>query len=591
MCGIFGYVGQKSNAADMVLTGLKSLEYRGYDSWGVAAVPLEQSEKIVVKKNAGKIGAATVDDLPTSSFAFGHTRWATHGGVTDTNAHPHLDCSHTIALVHNGIIENYQELRHQLQQKGHIFVSETDTEVAVHLIEETTKTLPFTQAVRAAFRQLKGLNAIIAIHLKERVFIAARLGSPLIIGFGEKENLIASDAAALLPYTRTVHFLEENELAEIYEDHAILRDATTGEEKQWNKQQLDWTPDQAIKGNFPHFMLKEISEQPRVLETIATVGAKTALETADTIQHSYGGYMIGCGTAAYACIAGTYLFSELAKRHINWAIGSEFGYQQDFLTDKSLVIALSQSGETMDTLEAVRKAKAKGTKIISFVNVLGSSLYRESDHSVLLLAGPEKGVASTKAFTAKLAHITLLATALAGNATYGIELIHLAAKATEDLLQPPSRSSIAALATQILHASTMFVVGRGISYAASLESALKIKEISYIHAEGLAGGELKHGPLALIEKGTPCIVLAPSDEAYADTMAGAMEMKARGGLIIGFSSIASDVFDIHIPIPDAKEATIIPIVVAAQLLAYELSVQKGLDPDMPRNLAKSVTVK
>lgn len=592
MCGIFGYIGPKTNASSIVLKGLKSLEYRGYDSWGVAAVPIEGAkDRIFVKKRPGKIGDATVSEFPLSHFALGHTRWATHGGVTEVNAHPHLDCTKTIAVIHNGIIENYEELKKGLVKKGHMFLSETDTEVIVHLIEDYAKTMMFSKAVQKAFNSMKGLNAIIAINMNDQVFVAARNGSPLVIGFGTDENYLASDAAAILPYTKQVHFLEDGEMAIVGKSGVSLFDAKTGHNIHPKKQTLTWSVAQAEKGKFPYFMLKEIHEQPGILSDIAANSFSYAEKLASEIQHSYGGYMIGCGTAAYACLAGTYLFSTIAKRHMNWAIGSEFSYQQDFLTKKSLIIALSQSGETMDTIEAIKHAKEKGSKIVAMVNVLGSTLYRMADHKILLSAGPEKGVASTKAFTAKLAHLILLSTALNGDVHEGQTLLMNAARSTQKVLRKQNKRHIEELAKNIAKSKQLYVVGRGLSYPAALEFALKIKEISYIHAEGLAGGELKHGPLALIEKGTPCIVILPDDETYQDTLAGAMEMKARGGYIIGVSHKPHSAFDYYLPVESAGPATIIPNVATAQLFAYYLAVIRGFDPDMPRNLAKSVTVK
>jgi len=585
MCGIFGVIGPRTNAADIVLEGLKSLEYRGYDSWGVAVVT---TNKIIVKKRIGKIGDATVADMPKSSFALGHTRWATHGGVTQINAHPHLDCTDTIAVVHNGIVENYEVLKKQLITKGHRFLSQTDTEVIAHLIEEFQKTLPFAEAVRRAFITLEGLNAVIAIDTKNRQFVAAKNGSPLVIGFGKRENYLASDAAALLSYTRTIQFLEDGEMAIIEEKNVRIQDVQTGKTKGIKKQTLDWTINQSEKSDYPHFMLKEIYEQPDVLTSIAG-NVSQAKKLAEVIKKSYGTYMVGCGTAGYACLAGEYFFSKIAKRHVNWAIGSEFGYHLDFLTPKSLVIALSQSGETMDILESVKKAKEKGAKIAALTNVLGSTLYRLSDYKLLVGAGPEKAVASTKDFTGKLGYLILIAYTLAGRSQTGQEVIMSAVRSAKKVLR--SAQHLKNLAKKLNHKQHMFVIGRGLSYPASLETALKIKEISYIHAEGMAAGELKHGPLALVEKGVPCIAFLPNDETYGANLAGAMEMKARGGMIIGISHKPHEVFDQYIEVADAKEGTIIPNVVVAQLLAYYLSVEKGLDPDKPRNLAKSVTVK
>lgn len=593
MCGIFGYVGSKSNAAEIVLNGLKRLEYRGYDSWGVGAVPLDE-KTIIVKKKAGRIGNANVNDLPKSTLAFGHTRWATHGGVTDVNAHPHLDCSGTIALIHNGIFENYEEIKKNLTARGHHFRSETDTEVAVHLIEEYSKSMSFTKAVQKAFNDMKGLNAIIVLDIKDHTLIAARNGSPLVIGFGpsaDGENFLASDAAALLPHTKQVHYLEDEHMAIIGERGVMLLNAKTGEHLQPIKQMLTWDVRDAEKGNYPYYMLKEIYQQPGVVADIASQSAGYAQKMAGIIRVSRGAYLIGCGTASYAAIAGEYLFSKIAKRHVNVAIGSEFGYHLDFLNRDSLVVAISQSGETMDILESVKKAKHKGAKIMALVNVLGSTLYREADYKILIAAGPEKGVASTKAFIGMLSHLILMAYAVAGKTRDGVAVLSRAVLSMKKVLSAQSLKRIKTLASNLKKVGHIYVIGRGMSYPTALETALKIKEISYIHAEGLAAGELKHGPLALVTKGTPCIAFLPNDETYGANLAGSMEMKARGGYIIGISHTPHEVFDYFLPVADAGEATIMPNVVAAQLLAYELTIARKLDPDMPRNLAKSVTVK
>jgi len=546
MCGIFGYVGNRNDGQKLVFSGLKSLEYRGYDSWGVGVIPEGSKNTIVIKKKVGKIGNANVNDLPGGSLSFGHTRWATHGGVTDANAHPHLDCSGTIAVIHNGIFENYEEIKKGLLKKGHKFVSETDTETLTHLLEDFSKDKPFAEAVRAAFNRMDGLNAVIAVSAKENLLVAARNGSPLVIGFGKNENFLASDASALLPYTRDVYFLEDNEMAVLAPGKVTILNVKTVKEITPKRKRLDWKIEQGEKGKYEFYMLKEIFEQPQIITDIAVSGASQAEEIAKKIKDARGTYLVGCGTASYACLAGSYLFSKLAKRHVNFAIGSEFGYSLDFLNKDSLVIAISQSGETMDILESVKKAKDKGAKILSLVNVPGSSLYRLSDYKMLIGAGQERAVASTKAFTGMVAHLVLLANSLNGGVKEGQK---------------------------------------------SLMAAVKIKEISYIHAEGLAAGELKHGPLALIEKGTPCISFLPNDETYGSNLAGAMEMKARGGYIIGISHKPHEVFDYYIHVSDAGESSIIPEVVVAQLLAYYLTIKKGLDPDKPRNLAKSVTVK
>lgn len=597
MCGIFGIIGKRTNAPDLVLRGLKTLEYRGYDSWGVAVVP-DTTGRIVVKKKTGKIGNASVDELPAGTLAFGHTRWATHGGVTDNNAHPHLDCTKTIAVIHNGIVENYETLKRMLIGKGHTFVSETDTEVIVHLVEEHMKSTKgasadtaFADAVRHTFTALEGLNAVILINTASHEMVAARNGSPLVVGFGDGEHFLASDPAALIPYTKRVHFLEDNEMAVVRDTGVDIFHVQTGTRIRPRIQTLQWSTEDTVKGSFHDFMIKEIHEQPRVISDIGA-GSFAEHETLANIMRSYTDiYTVACGSASYVGIAGAYLFSKIAKRQVTPVIGSEFGYQLDFLTNKSLVIALSQSGETMDTLESVKKAKAKGATIMALVNVPGSTLYREADHRIEIGAGPEKAVASTKAVTAKLTHLVMLAYALAGKQAEGREVAFSAATSSKNVLEPSNVAHIQALAHRLNDADHMYVIGRGLSYPASLETAIKIKEISYIHAEGMAAGELKHGPLALVQQGSFCIAFLPNDETYGANLAGAMEMKARGGYIIGISHTPHEIFDAYLHVDDAKEATIIPNIITGQLLAYYLTRERNLDPDMPRNLAKSVTVK
>lgn len=580
MCGIFGYIGYRNNAAKLTFSGLKSLEYRGYDSWGVAII---SNNKIFVKKKAGKIGKANVNDLPNGSIAIGHTRWATHGGVTDINAHPHLDCSAAVAVIHNGIFENYEGFKNKLIKSGHKLKSETDTEVIAHLLESSD--------LKNVFNKMDGLNAVISIDAKDNKIIAARNGSPLVIGFGRGENFLASDASALLPYTKRVYFLEDNEMAILTDKSVTVKDVKTGKIKKIKVQHLNWKFSEGLKGKYPNFMLKEIFEQPKILSEIAASGSPQTAKIAKEIKKAKGAYFVGCGSASYAAIAGTYLFSKVAERHINFAIGSEFGYHLDFLNKESLVIPISQSGETMDILESIKKAKEKGAKIACLTNVLGSSLYRLSDYKMLIGAGPEKAVASTKALTGMIAHLVLLAYALNGGVKEGQKVLLQSIKSTRKILSDKSIKHIKKLADMISASRNAYVIGRGLSYPPSLETAMKIKEISYIHAEGLAAGELKHGPLALIEKGTPCIAYLPDDETYGANLAGAMEMKARGGFIIGVSARPHEVFDYYIPVTDAGVATIIPNIIVGQIIAYFLTIKRGLDPDKPRNLAKSVTVK
>jgi len=595
MCGIFGYIGkdlpagrQEHNAAQIVLEGLKKLEYRGYDSWGIAVA---EKGKLIVEKKTGKIGEADINQFPESNFGFGHTRWATHGGVTDFNAHPLLDCTGEIAIIHNGIIENYAEIKKRLLKRGHKFSSQTDSEVAAHLIEEGCKKRGFKEAVRWAFNQFEGLNAVIAMKAGLETFIAVKTGSPLVLGFGKDENFLASDAPALLSHTRKVHFLEDGQLAEVKAKEIKVFESKTGKEISPKIRTLDWQIEEAELGKFPHFMIKEISEQPKILRTIAENSIAQIPNLAKIVKKAYGTYMIGCGTAAYACLAGTYLFSKIAKDHVNYIVGSEFGYITDFLTPKSLVIALSQSGETIDTIESVKEAKKKGAKILAITNNLGSTLYRGADYKILLTAGPEKAVASTKAFTAKLALIILLVHSIAGKMLKGKKLLEQAGSASQKILKKASLLKIKKLANKIFKQKHIYIIGRGLSYPIALEAALKIKEISYIHAEGFAAGELKHGVIALIEKGTPCLVFAPHDETFGAVLSGAMEVKARGGYIVGISPQNHEVFDYHLPVADCGEATMIPNTVVAQLLAYYLALKRGCDPDKPRNLAKSVTVK
>ncbi|OGM28162.1 glutamine--fructose-6-phosphate aminotransferase [Candidatus Woesebacteria bacterium RIFCSPLOWO2_01_FULL_39_61] len=588
MCGIFGYIGRRKNSAQIVFDGIKSLEYRGYDSWGVAVVA---DSKIYIKKRKGKIGEANIGNLPKGNISMGHTRWATHGGVTNINAHPHSDCSGKIAVIHNGIFENYEASKEKLVKEGHKIISETDTEVLAHLIESCAKRLPFTKAVNKAFNMMNGLNAIIVLNADDNKLVAIRNGSPLVIGFGKGENFLASDAAALLPHTKKVYFLGDYELAEISADGVIFSDAKNGKNFQPKIQTLNWQVSQTKKGKYPNFMEKEIYEQPEIITDIAVNSPAQAKRMGRIIKKSYGAYLVGCGSASYVSLAGSYLFAKIAKRHINWAIGSEFGYHLDFLTPKSLVIAISQSGETMDILESVKKAKESGAKIFALVNVLGSTLYREADYKMLIGAGPEKSVASTKVVTGKLAILTLLAYSIAGNIKKGQAVVMKAAKSSKKVLEQENIARLKKLARRLKGTEDIYVIGRGLSYPASLETAMKIKEITYIHAEGMAAGELKHGPLALVEKGTPCIAFLPDDETYGANLAGAMEMKARGGYIVGISYKPHELFDSYLPVDDAEEATIIPNIITGQMIAYLLTIELGLDPDMPRNLAKSVTVK
>lgn len=586
MCGIFGYIGNKTNTPDIVLEGLKLLEYRGYDSWGIA---VKNKSEIAIEKHVGKIGDAHVS-LPESTVGIGHTRWATHGGVTELNAHPHKDCTGKIAVLHNGIIENFQELKRELLEKGHIFVSETDTEVAVHLIEELLKDHDFPTAVRLAFNRFTGLNAIIALHADDEQIIAAKNGSPLAIGIGENELFIASDVTGILPHTRKIIFLKDHELA-VLDTQVSIFSLPHGESVIPTIEEITWNIEQGEKGAYEHFMLKEIHEQPAIVRNIAENYAEQVQELARVIQSAKDTYFIGAGTAYHACLAGAYLFSKIAKRHVNTAPASEFNYLEDFLTENSLVIALSQSGETIDVIEPLGRAKQKNSKVAGIINALGSTLYRMSDYKLLLGAGPEKAVASTKAYVAKLAIIFLLAYALADKFDEGKNILVQVASEIQHLLEKEQEEKMKELAKKLKDSQHIYTIGRGFSHSIALEAALKIKEVSYIHTEGLAGGELKHGPIALIEKGTPCIVFAPTDDTYDAIISNATEIKARGGYIIGVASKQSPVFDDWIEVKDTSYGAVISYIIPIQLLSYYLALEKQLDPDKPRNLAKSVTVK
>ncbi len=587
MCGIFGYVGKQNKAAEIVLKGLKLLEYRGYDSWGIT---VKFEKKLVYEKHVGKIGDAKVN-LPQSSLGIGHTRWATHGGVTEKNAHPHLDCTKTIAVVHNGIVENFEGLKKNLIKKGHKFISETDTEVIPHLIEENLKKVGFSSAVRDSFNALQGLNAIVVAYAPSKEIVACKNGSPVVIGVGNDGLYIASDAAGIVKHTRQALFLEDNQMA-ILGKTLTLIGLPKGEKLTPAFHQLDWKFEETEKGTYKHFLIKEIHEEPKVIESIAINYAQQAKKLALMIDNAFGTFMLGCGSASYAAIAGVYLFSRIAKKHVNFSIGSEFSYLEDYLTKDSLVIPISQSGETIDVVEPVQKAKKKGCKIASIVNVLGSTLYRQSDYNILLGAGPEKAVVGTKSLVAMISVLILVAYSLVKKEKEGAKLLRSAAVNVREILQETFVTQIKKIAKELKNKEHIYLIGRGLSYATTLEATLKLKEASYTHAEGFAGGELKHGVIALIEKGTPCIVFAPNDETYNDIISNAQEIKARGGFLIGIGPKQNKVFDRFLKTADVQDATIVPQITISHLLAYYLALIRGVeDPDKPRNLAKSVTVK
>lgn len=572
------------------------MEYRGYDSWGIA-----YGEDPSLFKKSGKISdisSQLINRLTNQpSYAgLGHTRWATHGGVTDANAHPHLDCTGKITVVHNGIIENWEELKDELVSKGHKFESETDTEIVPHLIEEEIGNLKletgnFAEAVRLVFNRLEGLNAIVVYLPQLQSIIGFRNGSPMIAGVGDGENFLASDIPAFLPYTNRAVFLNDGEGAVLSQGELKLIDAATGRQSSPQIEKIEWAAEEAELGEYPHYLIKEISEQPQILARLAEYSGDDLEEIIRLIKESFGTYFTACGTAAHSGIAATYLFADLAHRHVNFAVGSEFYFLESFLTSKSLLIAASQSGETMDTLEAVRSAKKHRSKVVALTNVRGSSITRLADKTLFLNCGPEKAVLATKSYTAKLALFLMLAAGMGGKMAEGRKLVAAAAKGVREILADENVAKIRELAHRLKDIDHLYSIGRGVNYATALEAALKIKEVSYIHAEGFAGGELKHGVIALIEEGTPCLVFVAHDKTRASILSNAKELKSRGGFIIGVSPEDNEVFDVWLKVPDVGPASPIVNVVPAQLLAYFLAVERGLDPDKPRNLAKSVTVK
>lgn len=585
MCGIIGYKGL-GNASEIIITGLKRLEYRGYDSWGIAA---QQNNGIYLIKQVKRLNEFD-GFLPETHIAIGHSRWATHGKINERNAHPHISCDGKIAIVHNGIIENYQELRDYLMSRGHQFKSETDSEVIVHLIEEYTKFHSFREATRKAVLQLKGSYAIAAIKTDEKEIIGARKESPLVVGLGKGEFFLASDVPAFIDHTKKVIFLGDEEIV-ILNNGVHVYDTVTGKEIAWEAQEVNWDLEQASKGEFEHYMMKEISEQNETIKRVLAHSDEEIMSIAKRINDAFGVFFVACGSSYHAALTASYIFSKIAKKHINVVLASEFPYYEDFLTERTLIIPISQSGETADVIAAVKVAKNKGAKVLSIVNVMGSNLMRESDWTLLMNAGPEICVLSTKTYTCQVALLSMLAYACAGRLAEARELLKKAAEEISVLTSPDTRIRLVELASKLKEKTDMYIIGRGTNYPTAMEAALKIKEVSYIHAEGFAGGELKHGSIALIEKNTPCIVIAPDDETFNDMISNAMEIKSRGGFIIGLSPINNEAFDFHIPIPTHGEMNAILNIIPIQIMAYYLAILRDCDPDKPRNLAKSVTVK
>lgn len=589
MCGIFGIINDRKNqAAQTVLEGLKKLEYRGYDSWGISIIP-QGGQEILVDKHIGKIGDAQTN-LPTGLIALGHTRWATHGGVTDNNAHPHLDCSKKIAVIHNGIVENYQEIKAELLEKNHKFISETDTEVIAHLIEEKSKSKKINKAIFETFKLLRGSNAIAVLDFDSQTIIACRNGSPLVVGIGSDQFFLASDVPAFLKETNKVYFLNDGEAVILNKSGIKLFDLETEKEKNLVHQVLDWKLEDAEKGGYPHFLLKEIYEQIKTISKTTSINENEIGKLATKINSGYKVILTGCGTASYCALAAKYFFAEQGiDAH---SIPSyEFMPFSKFVDKKTLVFAISQSGETADTLIAVREAKKRGAEIVAVINARGSTLERLADTVLSVGAGPEIAVVSTKAFTSQLSTLYLLTTAIKGNYEKGKEKINDLSTVLKNFLNPVLIHQLIDTAKKLMNEEHMYLIGKYLNFPATLEFALKIKETSYIHAEPFAAGELKHGVITLIQKETPCFVLASNDEIKEEVLSSAAEIKARGGLIIGIAPFESNEFDVLIKTPDLGNLTIFGNIIVGQLLGYYLGVGRGADPDKPRNLAKSVTVK
>jgi glucosamine--fructose-6-phosphate aminotransferase (isomerizing) len=586
MCGIIGYTGSK-DAVPIVLDGLKRLEYRGYDSCGLAVV---DDKGIIVKKDVGKIDSVFNSNPDVhGNVALAHTRWATHGGVTQANAHPHLSNDGSIVVVHNGIIENYQELRNKLQERGFRIYSQTDTEVVPNLIQFHMRDKPYLDAVQAALRELEGSYAVVIARKGETRLVAARKESPLVLGIADHGLFVASDIPAFLEHTKKVIYLSDMDMAVLEAEPRIIS-LKTGLQVDRKVDSIDWDIEAAKKGTFEHFMLKEISEQAETVAHAIEQDTGDIEDVAKAIRKAKGVYFVACGSSYHACKAAEYKFSWLAKRHINVALASEFPNYRDFLMPESLVIAVSQSGETADVLAAVRAAREKGAKVISIVNVMGSSLARASDTALMMHAGPEICVLSTKTYTSQLAVLTLLAYALADKFEEGRAKLKELIRYIYYLTSANMRDHIKGLAERLRYTDHIYTIGRGMQYPTALEAALKIKEVSYIHAEGFAGGELKHGTIALIEHGTPCIVFSSKD-TEREIIGNAMELKARGAYIIGIGPEPNEVYDFFIKVREAEEANSICQIIPVQILAYQLALLRGCDPDKPRNLAKSVTVK
>lgn len=604
MCGIFGYISaRKTNVAALAHRALCDLEYRGYDSWGIAVKRENNSaEEIVIMKDVGKVSEALDIDFRTicGTAAIGHSRWATHGGISKENAHPHTNRERTIAVIHNGIIENHNELRVFLSERfgipGHeLFVSETDTEVIPHLIDYfmVREGKNFEEAFIAAGQMLEGRYAIVVMKAGEPYLLAMRDGSPLVLGVGNGEHYIASDAPAFLDYTRTAIFPGDREYLKVSADTFLVRNLDSGKKTDITQIAISWDKASATKEGYPHYMFKEIMEQPQAIDAAIRQDDARLLQFAEGLRAATHRFFIGCGTAAKMAKLGELYAAKVGNTLAGSFVGSEFPVYEQFLNRKSAVLAISQSGETADVLEALRLAERSGAKIFALLNVVGSSMHRMSRETLFLNVGPEIAVASTKAATAQIAVLILIAHALAGKELLAEGKRHMrkTVKAITSWLTPDFARELIGVAETLRDVRDLYIIGRGLHAPIAQEAAIKIQEVAYVHAEGFAGGELKHGPIALIERGTPVIALLPNDDTQRDMESNVTELKSRGARIIGIAPRYSPLFDEWISVPDIGLASPIASLVPIQLLAYHLAVLRGNDPDKPRNLAKSVTVK
>ncbi len=614
MCGIVGYVGPQQ-AAEVVLAGLKRLEYRGYDSAGIAA--MNQNGGISVKRAVGKLHnlASCLDIEPLAGrVAIGHTRWATHGGVTEQNAHPHLGMNGNVAVVHNGIIENYAELREELRAEGVAFKSETDTEVVAHLVSGyLAGGNDLLTAVRRALPHLQGASAFVFLSQREpEHIVTARLGNAggIVIGYGEGEMFVASDIPAILSHTRRMTFLENGQIARLSRDSAEFFAVADGARIEPEMHTISWDPVAAEKGTFRHFMQKEIAEQPRAItDTIRSradfhhhrIHLETLPLTEAEARDLQKIHIVACGTSYYAGLVGKYMLEHLARVSVEVDYGSEFRYADPLIGPETAVLSITQSGETVDTLAAMEEGREKGARLWSIVNVMGSQAQRISDGYILMQAGPEIGVASTKAFTTSMVDLYMLGLYLGEkrgtlSATQLKTAVGHLARLPELVGQVAEQHEIYNELAELFHKRSHFLyLGRGINYPIALEGALKLKEISYIHAEGYPAGEMKHGPIALIDKMMPVVALATQDHVYDKMLSQIEQVKARGGTVIGLverdDEIARENADYLLEVPTAPPL-LAPIVnvMPLQWLAYAIAVRRGADVDQPRNLAKSVTV-